>query len=84
MKTDKKTFILDFRYLLKSIDKNDDDIAKILGVTRSAVAQRTLNGSWKYVDFCNILDSLGYDIMWVKKEDKDNGIVENVKKSDRV
>ena len=43
------------------------DIANKLHITRSAVAQRINNGSIKFLDLANILESYGYTIKIEKK-----------------
>lgn len=49
-------------------DITNVDIAKKIGVTRSAISQRINNGTIKFLDFANILDSYGYTIEIRKKD----------------
>lgn len=49
---------------------NQTDLAEMLGVTSGAVNQKISNFSWRYIDLVNILDELGYDVVWVKRDNE--------------
>lgn len=49
---------------------NQTDLAEMLGVTSGAVNQKISNFSWRYIDLVNLLDELGYDVVWVKRDNE--------------
>lgn len=59
----------DFKKFLIDNDIKQVQLAQILGVTRGAINQKINNFSWNYVDLVNLLDELGYDVVWVKRDE---------------
>ena len=59
----------DFKKFLIDNDIKQVQLAQILGVTRGAVNQKINNFSWNYIDLVNLLDELGYDVVWVKRDE---------------
>lgn len=49
---------------------NQTDLAEMLGVTSGAVNQKISNFFWRYIDLVNLLDELGYDVVWVKRDNE--------------
>lgn len=49
---------------------NQTDLAEMVGVTSGAVNQKISNFSWRYIDLVNLLDELGYDVVWVKRDNE--------------
>ena len=62
----------DFRKLWKKIlidvGKSEAEVWRSLGSSQSAGNQKTRNGTIKYIEFVNILDSLGYDVQIIKRK----------------
>lgn len=45
-------------------------IAELLDVSQPAIQKKFKNFSWRYIDLVNLLDKLGYDVVWVKRDEQ--------------
>lgn len=45
-------------------------IAEILDVSQQVIQKKNKNFSWRYIDLVNLLDKLGYDVVWVKRDEQ--------------
>lgn len=72
----KDQFTKDFKKVLIDSNSNMAQIAKQLNKTQSSISQQVNGATFRYVDFVNILDMLGYDVVWVKRNGH-NAISEN-------
>lgn len=70
MKKDKLQLKNNFLQAIAGAGENQTKLAERLGVTSGAVNQKISNFSWRYIDLVNLLDDLGYDVVWIKR---DNG-----------
>lgn len=68
MKKDKTQLKYDFLQAVAGAGENQARLAERLGVTSGAVNQKISNFSWRYIDLVNLLDDLGYDVIWIKRD----------------
>ena len=45
-------------------------IAELLNVSQQVIQKKNKNFSWRYIDLVNLLDQLGYDVVWVKRDEQ--------------
>lgn len=45
-------------------------LAELLDVSQPAIQKKFKNFSWRYIDLVNLLDKLGYDVVWVKRDEQ--------------
>ena len=72
----KEQFTKDFKKILIDNNYNVATFAPVLGKSQAALNKQVLGATFRYVDFVNILDMLGYDVIWVKRNGH-NAISEN-------
>lgn len=63
----KDKFTKDFKKLMIDNDLPQDKLAAMLNKTKGALSPQINNATFRYVDLVNILDMLGYDVVWVKR-----------------
>lgn len=68
MKKDKVQLKNNFLQAVASAGTNQTRLAEHLGVTSGAINQKINNFSWRYIDLVNLLDDLGYDVVWIKRD----------------
>ena len=66
---DKEFFQKQFKKLMIDENLNQSILAEKLGVARNSISKKMVNFSWRYVDLVNLLDELGYDVVWVKRDE---------------
>lgn len=74
MQKTKEQLAVQFKALMTTEQKTQNDIAGLLSCSQQAMSERIKKFSWRYIDLVNLLDKLGYDVVWVKRENTENGI----------
>lgn len=64
----REQFTKDIRKLFVDENTNATKVGKIAGETQQNFSKKVRNGSFGYVDFVNVLNLLGYEVIWKKKE----------------
>ncbi len=74
----KEQFTKDFKKILIDSGCNVNQLAPHLNKSQAALNKQVLGATFRYVDLVNILDMLGYDVVWVKRHnansEKDWGV----------
>lgn len=65
---DKKTFKKQWSNFLIDAGLKNVDIAEAIGISKQALGQKINNGSIRYIDLANIVESYGYSIDIHKKQ----------------
>lgn len=60
----------DFKKIMIDTDNTQVKLAELLNVSQPAIQKKFKNFSWRYIDLVNLLDQLGYDVVWVKRDKK--------------
>lgn len=68
-------FTKDFKKILIDNNYNVKQFAAVLGKAQATLQKQVAGATFRYVDFVNILDMLGYEVIWRKKGH--NAISEN-------
>ena len=68
----KDEFIKDFKKALIDSNSNMSQLAKQLNKTQGTISQQVNGATFRYVDLVNILDMLGYDVVWVKRKNNES------------
>lgn len=63
----KEQFKKDLKKIMIQENITQKNIADIRKVTPASVSQQMNAASWRYIDLVNLLDKLGYDVVWVKR-----------------
>lgn len=72
----KNQFTKDFKKIMIDNDLTQDKLAQMLCKSKGTLSPQINGATFRYVDFVNILDMLGYDVIWVKRNGH-NAISEN-------
>lgn len=66
---DKETLAKDLRKLFVDEDNiSETQVAKSINMAQSNFNKKLNNGTLRYLEIYNVLDKLGYDIVWKKRE----------------
>ena len=68
----KDEFIKDFKKALIDSNSNMSQLAKQLNKTQGTISQQVNGATFRYVDLVNILDMLGYNVVWVKRKNNES------------
>lgn len=71
----KNQFTKDLKKIMIDNDLTQDKLAQMLGKSKGTLSPQINGATFRYVDFVNILDMLGYEVIWRKKGH--NAISEN-------
>lgn len=65
---DKEQFKKRYKKLLIDCNTSEKKLAEMLGATQNSLNQKTRNATIKYIELEKILDFLGYEMVWIKKD----------------
>lgn len=68
----KDKFSKDFKKMLIDSSINMVQLAKQLNKAAPTLNKQVNGATFRYVDLVNILDMLGYDVVWVKRHNGEN------------
>lgn len=66
----REQFTKDIKKLLIDCDLTVTEAGELIGNSQQNLSKKINNASFGYVDFVNLLDVLGYEVIWVKKDNK--------------
>lgn len=66
---DKQYFQKQLKKLMIDENINQKKLGELTGTTQQVAGRKILNFSWRYIDLVNLLDELGYDVVWVKRDE---------------
>ena len=64
----REQFTKDFKKLLIDCELTITEAGQFIGNSQQNLSKKINNASFGYVDFVNLLDFLGYDVIWKKRE----------------
>ena len=53
-------------------NQSQASLAALLGKSKGTLSPQINGATFRYVDLVNILDMLGYDVVWVKRHNAEN------------
>ena len=68
----KDKFAKDFKKLMIDCNQSQASLAALLGKSKGTLSPQINGATFRYVDLVNILDMLGYDVVWVKRHNGKN------------
>ena len=68
---EKQELIKEFKKLMIDENLRSADVAQIMGTSKQTTSYRINNFIWNYYDLASFLNKIGYDVVWVKREQKD-------------
>ena len=66
----REQFTKEIRKILIEEDTTATELGEKIGESQQNINKKIRNASFGYVDFVNLLDVLGYEVIWVKKTTK--------------
>lgn len=68
----KDQFTKDLKKALIDSEIKVTELSAMLGKTKATLSQQINGATFRYVDVVNILDMLGYEVIWRKRDENKN------------
>ena len=68
----KDKFAKDFKKLMIDCNQSQASLAAMLGKSKGTLSPQINGATFRYIDLVNILDMLGYDVVWIKRHNAEN------------
>ena len=63
----KEQFTKDIKKIMIQEGHTEKSIANLICSHQQNINAKNKSASWRYIDLVNLLDKLGYDVVWVKR-----------------